>query len=182
MKAELFEALEQIEKEKGISKEILLDTIEAALITAFKKNFGSSQNVRVHIDSDSGEFQVFSLREVVEESMDDFTEISLDEARLENPNYEIGDFTEEEVTPRNFGRIAAQTAKQVVVQRLREAERSIVFDEFSNRESEIINGQVQRMSKGTIYINLVVRKLSCCHQSRFQEKLTVKVRELSLSS
>lgn len=154
MKAELFEALEQIEKEKGISKEILLETMEAALITAFKKNFGSSQNVRVHIDSESGEFQVFSLREVVEESMDDFTEISLDEARLENPNYEIGDFVEEEVTPRNFGRIAAQTAKQVVVQRLREAERSIVFDEFSNRESEIINGQVQRMSKGTIYINL----------------------------
>ncbi len=86
--------------------------MEAALITAFKKNFGSSQNVRVHIDSESGEFQVFSLREVVEESMDDFTEISLDEARLENPNYEIGDFVEEEVTPRNFGRIAAQTASR----------------------------------------------------------------------
>ncbi len=154
MKAELFEALEQLEKEKGISKEILLETIEAALITAFKKNFGSSQNVRVHIDSESGDFKVFSLREVVEESMDDFTEISLDEARLENPNFEIGDFAEEEVTPRNFGRIAAQTAKQVVVQRLREAERSIIFDEFSNRESEIINGQIQRMSKGTIYINL----------------------------
>ncbi len=154
MKAELFEALEQIATEKGIAKEVLLETIEAALITAYKKNFGSSQNVRVIIDPDSGEFKVYGRREVVEESMDDFLEISIDEAREINPEYEIGDWVEDEVTPRNFGRIAAQTAKQVVVQRLREAERGIIYNEFSSRESELINGQIQRISKGTMYINL----------------------------
>lgn len=154
MKRELIEALEQIAREKGITKEMLLETIEAALITAYKKNFGTSQNVRVSIDPETGEVHVYSQQEVVEEPEDDFLHITLQDAKAKNPNYELGDFVETEVTPRDFGRIAAQTAKQVVVQRIREAERTVIFDEYVNRESEIVTGLIQRMNKGTIYINL----------------------------
>lgn len=154
MKQELLEALEALEKEKGISKDLLIETIEAALITAYKKNFGSSQNVKITIDQSTGDVRVYSRREVVEESMDDFFEITLEEAKAIDANYEIGDFIDSEVTPKDFGRIAAQTAKQVVVQRIREAERSIIFDEYSDRESEIVTGTIQRISKGTVFINL----------------------------
>ncbi len=154
MKQELLEALEALEKEKGIAKDLLIETIEAALITAYKKNFGSSQNVKITIDQLTGDVRVYSRREVVEESMDDFFEITLEEAKAVDANYEIGDFIDSEVTPKDFGRIAAQTAKQVVVQRIREAERSIIFDEFSDRESEIVTGVIQRISKGTVFINL----------------------------
>lgn len=154
MNRELIEALEQIAREKHIAKEILIDTIEAALITAYKKNFGSAQNVRVEINTESGAIKVLGRREVVEEVEDKFFEVSLEEAKEIDPSFEIGDFVEEEVTPKDFGRIAAQTAKQVVVQRIREAERSVIFDDFVNRESEIITGSIQRMSKGTIHINL----------------------------
>lgn len=154
MKNELFDALDQLEKEKGITKETLIDAIEAALITAYKKNFGSAQNVKVIIDRDSGSVKVYSRKEVVENAENDLFEISLEEAKEIDPNYEMSDIVEREVTPRNFGRIAAQTAKQVVVQRIREAERSVIFQEYVNRESEIVTGIVQRISKGTVYINL----------------------------
>jgi N utilization substance protein A len=154
VKNELFDALDQLEKEKGITKETLLDAIEAALITAYKKNFGSAQNVKVTIDRENGSVKVYSRKEVVEEVETDLFEISLEEAKKIDPNYEIEDIVEREVTPRNFGRIAAQTAKQVVVQRIREAERSVIFQEYVNRESEIVTGIVQRISKGTVYINL----------------------------
>ena len=154
MKQDLLEALDALEKEKGISKEMLIETIEAALITAYKKNFGSSQNVKITIDEVSGDVRVYSRREVVEESMDDFFEITLSDAKNIDANYVLGDFIDSEVTPKDFGRIAAQTAKQVVVQRIREAERSIIFDEFSDRESEIVTGIIQRISKGTVFINL----------------------------
>jgi N utilization substance protein A len=154
VKNELFDALDQLEKEKGISKDMLIDAIEAALITAYKKNFGSSQNVKVIINRDNGSVKVYSRKEVVENVENDLFEISLEEAKKIDPNYEIADIIEEEVTPRNFGRIAAQTAKQVVVQRIREAERSVIFQEYANRESEIVTGIIQRISKGTVYINL----------------------------
>lgn len=154
MKHELLEALEQLEREKGISKALLLETIEAALITAYKKNFGSSHNVKVLIDENTGDVRVYSRCEVVEVPEEDSFDIALEDARKIDPHYELGDIIDEEVTPRDFGRIAAQTAKQVVVQRIREAERSIIFDEFVDRESEIVTGTVQRISKGTIFINL----------------------------
>lgn len=154
MKSELLDALEQLEKEKGVSKETLIDAIEAALITAYKKNFGSSQNVKVIIDRDNGKVQVYSRKQVVDEVHNELLEISLEDAKAIDPNYEVEDFVEKEVTPRNFGRIAAQTAKQVVVQRIREAERNVIFEEFVNRESEIVTGTIQRLSKGIIYINL----------------------------
>ncbi len=154
MKSELIDALEQLEKEKNIPKETLIEAIEAALITAYKKNFGSSQNVKININRETGEVQVYSRKQVVDEVTNDLFEISLKDAKAIDPNYEIDDFIEKEVTPRNFGRIAAQTAKQVVVQRIREAERSVIYEEFINRESEIVTGTVQRISKGIVYINL----------------------------
>lgn len=154
MNGEFIEALSQIEKEKGISKDILIDAIEAALISAYKRNYGSAQNVKVFINRDTGEVRVYSLKDVVEDVEDDLLQISLAEAKEIDSNYMVGDVVEREVTPRNFGRIAAQTAKQVVVQRIREAERGIIFDEFINRESEIVTGIVQRISKGNVFISL----------------------------
>lgn len=154
MNVEFIEALEQIQKDKGISKEILIDALEAALISSYKRNFGSAQNVRVEINRDTGEVHVYSQKKVVENLEDELLEISLDEARGIDRNYEIDDIVEREVTPRNFGRIAAQTAKQVVVQRIREAERGVVYEEYINRESDIITGSVARLAKGIVYINL----------------------------
>ncbi|QEK12234.1 transcription termination/antitermination protein NusA [Crassaminicella thermophila] len=154
MNGDFIEALDQIEKEKGISKDILIDAIEAALISAYKRNYGTAQNVKVYINRECGEVRVFSVKNIVETVENELLEISLKDAKEIDSNYEIGDVVEKEVTPKNFGRIAAQTAKQVVVQRIREAERGIIYDEFINRESEIVTGIVQRISKGNVFINL----------------------------
>ena len=155
MNTEFIEALEELEREKGIAIEVLLDALEAALISAYKRNFGSLQNVRVLIDRASGEIHVYARKTVVEVVLEDErTELTLEQAREIDPRYELGDIVENEVTPRDFGRIAAQTAKQVVVQRIREAERGIIFDEFSNREGDIVTGIVQRQDQKNVYIDL----------------------------
>ncbi|MGI6065031.1 MAG: transcription termination factor NusA [Bacillota bacterium] len=154
MNVEFIDALRELEKERGIAKDILLETIEAALISAYKKNFGSSQNVRVEIDRESGEIHVYNRKDIVESVEDSRIEISLEDARKMNPVFEVGDIFETEVTPRTFGRIAAQTAKQVVVQRIREAERSIIFDEYVNREGDIVTGIIQRYEMKNVYIDL----------------------------
>ncbi len=153
MNRDFISALEEIEKEKGVSVDILLEALEAALISAYRKNFSSPQNVRVNINKDTGEMHVYSQKNVVEEVLDPRMEVSLEEARSLHPDYEPGDVIEEEVTPRDFGRIAAQTAKQVVVQRIREAERNIIYDEFVSRESDVLNGIVQRTENGNIFID-----------------------------
>ena len=144
MSAELLYALEQLEKEKGIDKEIIIEALEQALLSAYKKNFGSAQNVEVSIDRRTGEIRVYALKTIVEEIIDSAEEMSLEQAKRFGPDFEIGDMVEVEVTPKKFGRIAAQTAKQVVMQRIREAERGLIFDEFSNREEDIVNGVVSR--------------------------------------
>ncbi len=156
MNHEFMEALDELEKDRGIDKDILIDTIEQALSTAYKKNFGSAQNVRVEVDRERGDVRVFSQRVVVDESdlYDTFLEIELKDAREISPNYELGDIIENEVTPMDFGRIAAQTAKQVVVQRIREAEREIVYNEFMDKENEIVTGEVARVNKNMVYVNL----------------------------
>ncbi|NMA94499.1 MAG: transcription termination/antitermination protein NusA, partial [Clostridiales bacterium] len=133
---------------------ILLEAIEAALVSAYKRNFGTSQNVRVDMDRESGNVRVFSLRKVVDELEDEFLEISLEDARQIDKNYKLGDFIEREVTPKNFGRIAAQNAKQVVVQRIREAERSSIYEKFQEQEHEVINGIVQRVEARNVFIDL----------------------------
>ncbi len=154
MSGELIQALVELEKERGIPKEVLIDAIESALKTAYKKNFGSSQNVEVHMDSETGDVRVLSRKTVAQEVSDVKTEISLEEARLIDSSVQMGDEIEVEVTPSNFGRIAAQTAKQVVIQRLREAERNVIYDEYSSREGEIVAGTVQRTEQKVLIINL----------------------------
>lgn len=154
MSAELILALEQLEKEKGIKKEVIIEAIEAALISAYKKNFGSAMNVKVNIDRKTGDVRVFGLRKVAEEPDMEQMDISVAEAAKIDPSLSIGDIAEMEVTPRTFGRIAAQTAKQVVVQKLREAERGIIYDEFYNKESDIVTGIIQRIEKRNVIVDL----------------------------
>lgn len=148
------QAFEQLGKEKGIAAEVLFDAIEAALISAYKRNFGSAQNVRVSLDRVTGDIHVYTRKTIVEHVEDERLEMSLDEAKKIDLRYEIGDIIEMEVTPKNFGRIAAQTAKQVVVQRIREAERGIIYEEFSSRESDIVTGIVQRIEQKNVFIDL----------------------------
>lgn len=154
MSADLIHALEQLEKEKGIDKDIIIEAIEAALISAYKRSFGSSQNVRVSVDRETGDFKVFALKKVTVDPQNEFSDISIENAKMINPDLEEDDIAEIEVTPRKFGRIAAQTAKQVVVQRIREAERGIIFNEFSNKEGEIVTGIVQRIERKNVIIDL----------------------------
>ena len=154
MNVEFLEALRDLEKERNISADVILDAIDAALVSAYKKNFGSSQNVRTEINRETGDFHVFSRKTIVDEVEDDSTEISLAEAEKINPGYEAGDIYEEEVTPRKFGRIAAQTAKQVVVQRMREAERSVIYDEFINMEGDILTGVIHRIENRNVFLDI----------------------------
>ncbi|QGH34573.1 transcription termination/antitermination protein NusA [Gracilibacillus salitolerans] len=154
MNRELFDAMNYLEKEKGINKDILMEALEAALISAYKKNFKSATNVRVDLNEEAGTMGVFAQKEIVEEVEDHHQHISLEEAHSINPAYEIGDVVEIEVTPRDFGRIAAQAAKQVVTQRVREAERGIIYNEYIDREEDIMNGTIQRMDGRFIYVNL----------------------------
>lgn len=154
MNNDFIEAMEELEKQKGISVDVLIEALEAALISAYKRNFGSLQNVRVSIDRANGEIKIYARKTVVEVVEDDRSDISLQDARNKDPRYELGDIVEIEVTPREFGRIAAQTAKQVVVQRIREAERGLIYEEYSNREGDIVTGIVQRQDQKNIYIDL----------------------------
>ncbi|MBC2576474.1 transcription termination factor NusA [Peptostreptococcus canis] len=148
MNTEFIQALNELVKDRGIDRDVLLETIEQALTSAYKKNFGSAQNVRVDMNRETGDIKVYSQRVVVDESdlYDNFLEIELSEARKINPNYELGDILEYEVTPKDFGRIAAQTAKQIVVQKIREAEREMTYNEFVEKQDELVTGEISRVS------------------------------------
>ena len=154
MNKEMLGALDALETEKGISKAIVIEALEAAMISAYKRHYGQAQNVEVEFDEKKGDVHIFSVKEVTEEVMDSQLEVSLEEATKINPAYEIGDTIRFEVTPKDFGRIAAQTAKQVILQRVREAERSIIYNEFSEYENEIMQGIVERQDSRYIYVNL----------------------------
>lgn len=151
---EFIEAIVQIEKEKGIPKDVLFDALEASLISAYKKNYGTAQNVSVEINRDTGEVKVYSKKTVTESVQDNLLEIDIDDAIKINPTAEIGDIVSIEVTPKKFGRIAAQTAKQVVMQRIREAERDVIYEEFSGRETDIVTGIIQRFDKKNVIVDL----------------------------
>jgi len=154
MNLEFIQALDDIEKDKGISKDVLLEAIETALVSAYKKDFGSKDNVRIEISAEAGEVKVFSRKEVVEDVENKNSEISLTEAEGIDSKYTLGDIVEIEVTPANFGRIAAQTAKQVVMQRIREAERDVIFDQYKEKEDELITGTIQRFHNDNILIDM----------------------------
>ncbi|MVO99117.1 MULTISPECIES: transcription termination factor NusA [Paenibacillus] len=154
MNMDFIEALAEIEREKGISKELLIDAIEAAMISSYKRNFNTAQNVRVDINRQTGVIRVYARKTVVEDVLDARLEISLHAAREINQNYVLDDIVEIEVTPRDFGRIAAQTAKQVVTQRIREAERGLIYNAFIEKEEDIVTGIVQRQDQRHYYIDL----------------------------
>lgn len=154
MSSELFDAMNYLEKEKGIDKNLLLEALDAALVSAYKKNFNSATNVRVDINEEEGTMKVFARKEIVEEVMDPQQEISLENANEIDPNYDIEDVIEVEVTPMDFGRIAAQAAKQVVTQRVREAERGIIYGEYVDREEDVMTGIIQRKDPRFVYVNL----------------------------
>ena len=158
MNQEFIGALKEIVKDKGISEDLLFTTIEDALVAAYKKNYAgptsSAQNVKVTIDRESGEIHVYSQKIVVEEVFDNVTEIGLEEAQEIKPTYDLDDVVDFEVTPKNFGRVAAQLAKGVVTQRIREAERSIIYNEYKEKEYDIITGTVLREDKGNVFVNI----------------------------
>lgn len=154
MSKELLEAFDVLEKEKGISKSVVVEALEAALVSAYKKNYGQAQNVEVEFNDTTGSIHVYAVKEVVDMVFDSTLEVDLEEALKINRAYELGDKIRFEVTPKDFGRIAAQTAKQVIMQRIREAERKIVYDEFIQYENDILNGVVERQDSRYIYVNL----------------------------
>lgn len=154
MSMEFIEAMNELERERGISKDIVFEAIEAALISSYKRNFNAAQNVRVDMNRNTGVIKVFARKNVVEEVLDARTEISVVSAREINPNFQLEDVAEIEVTPRDFGRIAAQTAKQVVTQRIREAERGLIYNAFIDKEEDIVTGIVQRQDARNIYVDL----------------------------
>lgn len=151
---ELIEALNQIEKEKDISKDILLEALENSLVAACKNNYGRADNIKVNIDRETGTVNVYAMKEVVEEVTDPIIQISLAQAKMKDVKSEIGDVIAMEVTPKNFGRIAAQKAKQVVVQKIREEERKVLYTQYSAKEKDIVTGIVQRYVGNNVSINL----------------------------
>ena len=151
---ELILALEELEKEKGIKKEYLLESIETALVTAYKRNFDALENVKVEMDPQTGATHVYAMKEVMENANDPALEITLKEAQKINKDLNIGDSVGVEIVPRDFGRIAAQTAKQVIIQKLREAERDVIFSEFNDRKGEIVTGIIQKADRNIVVMDL----------------------------
>ncbi len=151
---ELIKALEELEKEKGIEKEYLLESIEMALVTAYKRNFDSLENVKVVMDKETGATHVYSVKDVVKDVTDGTLEISVEDAKKINKTLKKGDQVEIEIVPKDFGRIAAQTAKQVIIQKLREAERNIIYTEFNDRKGEIVSGIVQKADNNIVIMDL----------------------------
>ncbi|WP_294371508.1 transcription termination factor NusA [uncultured Clostridium sp.] len=158
MNEEFVGALKELVKEKGICEDLIFTTIQDALVAAYKKNYANvntnAQNVKVNIDRETGEIKVYAQKVVVDEVYDDVTEISVEEAKAISPKYEVDDVVDLEVTPKNFGRVAAQLAKQVVTQRIKEAERNIIYDEYKEKEFDIITGTILRKDKGMVFVNL----------------------------
>ena len=154
---ELIMAMEELEKEKGISKDYMLESIETALVTAYKRNFDSVENVRVTMDRVTGEIHVYAEKDVVEKPEDiedNRLQITLEDARKLDSKLQVGDKAEIELVPKNFGRIAAGTAKQVIIQKIREASRNFLFDEFSQRKGEIVSGIIQKADGGVVVLDL----------------------------
>ena len=154
MSSEFFESLEMIEEEKGISRDVIMDALRSALISAYKKHFGAVADIDVEFDEESGAIKIVAKKTVVEEVVDRETEISIDDAKAIDEKYEVGDVILREVTPASFGRIAAQTARQVVLQRIHEAEREKMVDEYSDRENDIANAIVRKIEKRNVLLEI----------------------------
>lgn len=151
---DLIMALDQIEKEEDISKEIILEAVEKSILAACNNQYGKAENIKVSINRETGKVEVLSKKEVVENVEDEITQISLEDARRSDPKAEIGQIINLSLVPKDFGRIAAQKAKQVVVQKIREEERKVLYQQYYAKEHDIVNGIVQRYVGGNISINL----------------------------
>ena len=151
---ELILSLEELEKEKGIKKSYVIEAIETALVTAYKRNFDSLENVKVDIDKQTGATHIYAIKDVTEQAKDEATEISLEDAHKINKELKIGEQVDVEIVPKDFGRIAAQTAKQVIIQKLREVEREVIFNEFNERKGEIVSGLIQKADKNIVIMDL----------------------------
>ncbi|WP_105300232.1 transcription termination factor NusA [Anaerococcus marasmi] len=147
-------ALDELCKEKNLDKETILDALQKALIKSYQKNYDNEENVDVIIDEDTGQIEVFALKEVVDEVDDTITEISLKDALEENSSYHLGDIARIKLTPKNFGRVAAQTARNIVIQKIRDAQRDSLYGEYIERANEMITGTIQRQDKYNVYVNL----------------------------
>lgn len=151
---ELIMAMEDLEKEKGIKKEYLIESLETALLMAYKKNFDSRENAKVTIDAETGEVHLYTVKTVVEEVENPELEITLKDANKINKKLTVGDEAYIEIVPKDFGRIAAQTGKQVMVQKIREAERNMTYTEYSDRKGQIVSGIVQKVENGLVIVDL----------------------------
>lgn len=156
---DFFLALDELEKTKNISKEFFIEALEDALVAAYKKNFGEGKAVEVRLNPDRNTIRVIAYKTIVDEVTDPDTQISLLEAKEIKKSYKVGDLVSEEVTPKDFGRIAAGTAKQVVTQRLREAERSAAYKELEEKMEQLVTGIVRRIENGTVYIELATSQV-----------------------
>lgn len=154
MSKEMLEAFDVLEKTKGIKKDVIVEAMKAALAAAYKKNYGQAENVEIDFNDRTGDFKVMSIKTVVEEVQDPRVEVSLEDATAINRAYEVGDTIKFEVTPKNFGRTAAATAKQVVMQRLREAENAHIVNEYSQYEDELVTGTVERTDNRFVYVTI----------------------------
>ena len=154
MSNELISALDQLEKEKHIGKETIIAAIEESLVGAASKDYGKTAITKVNMDRETGEITVWLEKTVVEEVEDPVTEVSLDEAKMKDAHYELGDIVRYEVTPKNFGRIAAQHARSIIVQKIKEEEREIIYQHFSGKEKDIVTGLVQRFNGKNISVSL----------------------------
>ncbi len=151
---ELLQAVQVLKAQKGLSEDVIFEALEAVLLTAYKRESGSQGNVVVDLDRQTGAYAIRALKEVVEEVTDADTQISLEDAHAISRSYTVGDNLYQDVTPKNFGRMAAQTAKQVLIQRLKEAERNAVYEEFAHRQGEMITVQIGRVDTKTVYADL----------------------------
>ncbi|MDN5629377.1 MAG: transcription termination factor NusA [Lactococcus sp.] len=154
MSKEMLNAFTMLEEEKGIKQEIVIEAIEQAITAAYKRQYGQAQNVKVIFDEKKGNFNVYSTREIVDEVFDSRLEISLEDAQELNPHYEIGDKIMFEEKPKDFARTAAGAAKQVIMQKMREEERTIIYNEYSRYKDEIIMGTVEKVDARAVYVNL----------------------------
>lgn len=187
MSNELLEALTLLEKEKNIPKETLLDAIENSLITACKNHFGKSDNIKVQMDSQTCEYHVYQEKEIVEQAEDPVTQMSLSSAKMIDSKYELGDIINIEVKSKEFGRIATQNAKNVILQKIREEERKVLYDEYYSKEKDVVTGIVQRYAGKNISINLgkvdaVLNESEQVKGETFQPTERIKVYVLEVKS
>ena len=156
---DFIEALEEINKTKGIDKEIIIEAVEAAMVMAYKKNSKTNEDVEVNIDRNTGQMRVFTIKEVVSEVTDEDKQISLEEARKTYEEIEEGDRIETDIEPKTFGRIATQNAKQLIIQKLKDAERTMISEEFLQKKDEMLTGFIQREEYKEVRTGINVRKL-----------------------